>query len=170
MVNHNDDLGIPAEWHFFATSHGKGLCDRLGGTVKRLAAKASLQKTQNDLIQTPQQWYDWAAANLSFIKYVFIQDSEINEHREVLQQRFDNCIPVVGTQKLHCFLLVAGSTAKLNVKAFSASLTSSMVCMNSLNTDSIPWNTISNYVTCGYEMQWWLAYVVQKDVKSKEIT
>ena len=27
---------------FFATFHGKGPCDRLGGTVKRLAAKSSL--------------------------------------------------------------------------------------------------------------------------------
>ena len=137
LVNHNDDFGMPAEWHFFATSHGKGPCDKLGGTVKRLAAMASLQKTQNDQIQTPQQLYDWAAANLSSIKCVFIQDSEINEHREVLQQRFDSCIPVVGTQKLHCFLPVAGSTAKLNVKEFSASLTSSMVCVNSLNIDNI---------------------------------
>jgi len=40
---HNHDFGIKAEWHFSATSHGKGACDGLGGTVKRLAAKASLQ-------------------------------------------------------------------------------------------------------------------------------
>jgi len=32
-----------AEWHFYATAHGKGVCDGLVGTVKRLAAKASLQ-------------------------------------------------------------------------------------------------------------------------------
>lgn len=42
---HEDDFGIPAEWHFFATSHGKSPCDGVGGTVKRIAARASLQAT-----------------------------------------------------------------------------------------------------------------------------
>ena len=39
---HKSDFGVPAEWHFSATSHGKGACDGLGGTVKCLAARASL--------------------------------------------------------------------------------------------------------------------------------
>ena len=43
LCHHKADLGVEAEWHFFATSHGKGPCDGLGGTVKRLAARASLQ-------------------------------------------------------------------------------------------------------------------------------
>jgi hypothetical protein len=30
-------FGVLAEWHFFATSHGKRACDDLGGTRKRLA-------------------------------------------------------------------------------------------------------------------------------------
>jgi hypothetical protein len=37
LCNHDADFGLPAEWHFFATSHGKGPCDGVGGTVKRLA-------------------------------------------------------------------------------------------------------------------------------------
>jgi hypothetical protein len=40
---HNEDFGVPAEWHFFATSHGKSACDGVVGTLKRLAAKVSLQ-------------------------------------------------------------------------------------------------------------------------------
>ena len=43
LCHHVDDFGVPAEWHFSATSHGKGACDGVGGTVKRLAARASLQ-------------------------------------------------------------------------------------------------------------------------------
>ena len=41
--HHSSDFNISAEWHFSATSHGKGACDGIGGTVKRLAARASLQ-------------------------------------------------------------------------------------------------------------------------------
>ena len=44
---HESDFGIPAEWHFSATSHGKGACDGIGRTVKRLAARASLQRPYN---------------------------------------------------------------------------------------------------------------------------
>ena len=39
---HKDDFGVPAEWYFFGTSHGKGPCDGLGGTIKREATKASI--------------------------------------------------------------------------------------------------------------------------------
>jgi hypothetical protein len=40
---HNEDFGVPAEWHCFVTSQGKSACDEVGGTLKRLPAKASLQ-------------------------------------------------------------------------------------------------------------------------------
>jgi hypothetical protein len=40
---HNEDFGMPAEWHFFATSHGKSTSDGVGDTLKTIAAKASLQ-------------------------------------------------------------------------------------------------------------------------------
>jgi hypothetical protein len=39
----NLDFGFPAEWHFFVTFLVKSARDGLGGTVKRLTAKASLQ-------------------------------------------------------------------------------------------------------------------------------
>lgn len=38
------DTYSDTEWHFFATSHGKGPCDRVGGTLKRTAALVSLQR------------------------------------------------------------------------------------------------------------------------------
>ena len=46
--------GIDAEWHFFvATLHAKWPCDGIGGTVNRLAAKASLQRPYSEQIMTP---------------------------------------------------------------------------------------------------------------------
>jgi hypothetical protein len=50
-VQHNtrtEQILVSAEWHFFATSHGKGQADGKGGTVKRLAAKTSQQKVYNN--------------------------------------------------------------------------------------------------------------------------
>lgn len=37
------DYQFKAQWSFFAASHGKTECDGIGGTVKRLAQKESLQ-------------------------------------------------------------------------------------------------------------------------------
>ena len=37
------DYELKAEWHFFHTSHGKNPCNGIGGTVKHLLARASLQ-------------------------------------------------------------------------------------------------------------------------------
>ncbi len=54
LCHYKDDFGIFTEWHFSATFHGKGACDGLGGTVKRLAARASLQRPYNDQIMTPR--------------------------------------------------------------------------------------------------------------------
>ena len=61
LCHHKDDFGISAEWHFSATSHGNGACDGLGGTVKQLVARASLQQPYNDQIMTPRQLFEWAS-------------------------------------------------------------------------------------------------------------
>ena len=34
VVYNEKGFGIKAEWHFFATAHGKGACDGIGGCVK----------------------------------------------------------------------------------------------------------------------------------------
>ena len=48
------DFDVDCEWHFFATSHGKSACDRIGGVVKRMTAKASLQRSSENQILTSQ--------------------------------------------------------------------------------------------------------------------
>ena len=35
LINHVREFKIKDEWIFFATSHGKGGCDGIGGTDKR---------------------------------------------------------------------------------------------------------------------------------------
>jgi hypothetical protein len=49
---HDHDLGIDAMRHFFATSHGKGACNWIGGTIKRLVRKESLQNPYEEQIVT----------------------------------------------------------------------------------------------------------------------
>jgi hypothetical protein len=44
LCYHEKSFGITAGWHFYATSHGKGLCDDIYGAVKQLAGYASLKQ------------------------------------------------------------------------------------------------------------------------------
>ena len=64
LLHHEMDFGIPAEWHLHATAHGKGSCDGIGGNLKRLAARASLQASSKDPIVTADALYQWAKKNL----------------------------------------------------------------------------------------------------------
>ena len=73
------------EWHFFATSHGKGPCDGIGGTVKRLATKASLQRTLDCQIQTPHQLYEWAQDNIAGVTTIFCPKGDIAEHEKFFE-------------------------------------------------------------------------------------
>ena len=68
LCHHESDFGLDAEWNFFATSHGKGPCDGVGGTVKRLAARASLQRPYDRQILTPQALFEFAEEEIKKIK------------------------------------------------------------------------------------------------------
>jgi hypothetical protein len=79
LCHHNTDFGINAEWHFFATSHGKDTCDGAGFTIKRLAARSSLQHHQ---ILTPAQLYSWAKEHLPSIHVQYVCNNEDRQTRQ----------------------------------------------------------------------------------------
>ena len=114
---HEEDFGVKAEWHF--TSHGKGACDGLGGTVKRLAARASLQRPYDLQIMTPHQLFEWASSNISAIAFEYFSMEQYKREQEFLKQRFQRARTIPGTRKLHCFLPISKDT--VNTKAFSSS-------------------------------------------------
>ena len=63
LYYHKMDFDVECEWHFFATSHGKSACDGIGGVVKRVTAKASLQRPFENQILTPQDMYKFCRKN-----------------------------------------------------------------------------------------------------------
>jgi hypothetical protein len=77
---HNEDFGVPAEWHFFETSHGKSACDGFGGILKRLAANASLQRPYyNAQIITHHQLYEWVQSSIHNLNFDFVTENEYKE-------------------------------------------------------------------------------------------
>lgn len=117
ITYHEEDFGIPAEWNFFATSHGKGACDGIGGTVKRLAARASLQRPYNDQITTPHELYMWSKANLPKINFEFFTNENYNSIDQELTKRFEQAKTVSGTLQIHSVIPVEKGV--ISTKAYS---------------------------------------------------
>ena len=103
LCNHKAELGIDAEWNFFATSHGKNTCDAIGGCVKRVVSRESLQRPYSSQILTAQSLFDFCCAKLTKIKFDFLNHSDLEEKRTTVSSRYDIARTVPGTRVFHCF-------------------------------------------------------------------
>lgn len=104
VAHHEMDFGLKAEWHFFATSHGKGPSDGLGGTIKREAARASLILPLESQIQKPVQLYEWAKSKLSGMNVDYVTAEEISLTKKSLKNRFNAAPAVTGIRSFHTVL------------------------------------------------------------------
>lgn len=119
LMHHEEDFGCKAEWNFHPTSHGKNLCDGVGGTVKRKAHNASLQKGSTDPITTPKKLFEYVRANMPSIHCSYTDIQEHTRHNRTQQRRFKKCPAIVGCRSLHFF--EPKSSHILAAKVFSLS-------------------------------------------------
>ena len=90
---------------FFATSHGKQPCDGIGGTVKHLTAKVSLQRLYSDQILTPKMMFQYCVSNSQDIEFIYIAQENLNSTRLFLETRFEQIkCPIPGTRSFHEFV------------------------------------------------------------------
>lgn len=101
------DFGINAEWHFFATSHGKSPCDALGGAFKRNARNHNM-KYVNDQKLNAKELFEWAKTSEK-IHFIFCSEEEHQLNAQEFKNdaktgRFDQDVKTVkGTQGFHFF-------------------------------------------------------------------
>ncbi|KAE8746813.1 hypothetical protein FOCC_FOCC006448 [Frankliniella occidentalis] len=119
LSNHFQYFGVAAEWHFHATSHVKGPCDGIGGTIKRLATRATLQGPSDKQIISGRHLYDWCVANMQKITVKYVTEMAWVTAKILLRKRFDNAKTVEGTLQYHSF--VPCGDYSLEVKQFSFS-------------------------------------------------
>lgn len=118
IKEHERDFGIPAEWHFFGTAHGKGACDGIGGNLKRLAAKASLQaSTSAEQILNPSALFEWASKYLEKTAVLFSSKMENDVVAAKLDDRFTSAKPIPGTREYHG--IIPNDCGQLVLKKFS---------------------------------------------------
>ena len=97
LTLHHQDFGLDASWTFFATSHGKSPCDGIGGTVKRLTARASLHRSTFQQILTARDMFNFCCQSIEGIDFHFISKENMVEVRGQLADRFSKGRTVPGT-------------------------------------------------------------------------
>ena len=99
VANHKSLYGMEARWNYFESGHGKGPCDGLGGTTKRMADEAIRQG--NAVIQDPKEFYSWAVTStMKGVTFQFVPKAACKNKKEVFIKA--KGIPRVrNTMKLH---------------------------------------------------------------------
>ncbi|KAG8175833.1 hypothetical protein JTE90_013383 [Oedothorax gibbosus] len=87
------DFGLDCIWSFFATSHGKGAVDGIGGKVKRAVATAVL--TRKWTVRNAEEFVVCARSVTKAISVIFIPKSDIENCVNSLDERWEsvNAIP-----------------------------------------------------------------------------
>lgn len=103
LIEHENEFGVKAEWNFFATGHGKGACDGIGGTVKRRAYQTSLQRINTQPINSAKALAEWAQTAFKKIEFVYCSKEEHTLHEKNLKLRYSNAKPITNTRKYHSY-------------------------------------------------------------------
>ena len=168
LCHHFQDLGVEAEWHFFATSHGKSAGDGAGGTLKRLATKASLQRLYDNHILTPQDLFQFAVSEIKGMHFAFATLAEHEHEEKSLAPRLALSRTISGTHDIHCVKPL--SLQLVEVKHFSTSR-DSRTERTTISTTAVklPLLAIKGYVAVIYSGHCWLGYVLEASQTEQKI-
>ena len=159
---HEKDFGIECNWSFFATTHGKSPCDGVGGTLKRLTARASLQKPMADQIFTPMAVFHYCKESVQGINVLLITTEEMEVAREQLKERFSSVTTLPGTRSFHHFVplsesvMAAKRVSEDQVYAIEFDLIRGMKSKPG-NSSADP--KLSDFVVCAYDEKHWIGIV-----------
>ena len=94
-------FGINMSWNFFATSHGKGVIDGHGGTIKRSVWRYVKSNKDGPGTPTAKAFFDVAVQRNPSIKLFFIPRDEIVSNEVKLEEFWKGVVPIPNTQKIH---------------------------------------------------------------------
>jgi hypothetical protein len=102
LCRHEQDFGLKASHTYFATSHGKSQCDADGGSVKRKARKASLQRPLDNQIISAQDLYEFLIKeHKGKFVFQFVDKAEVMPERKIYHDRMKTLETVPGTRSFH---------------------------------------------------------------------
>ena len=109
ICHHKEDFGLEAEWNFFATSHGKSAVDGIGGTVKRVVARASMQRSGTESILTAETMVKFCLEKIPKITFQLIEEDTLKTVREKQLTRYELGRTIPGTRGFHFFCPISSN-------------------------------------------------------------
>lgn len=102
---------------YCASGHGKGQNDADGGSVKRKARRASLQRDFDNQILSAQDLYQFCVSEMgdTFLFY-FVSKTETETSRKEYQARMPTLQTVPGTRTFHFIRPLTGNNQTFNLK------------------------------------------------------
>lgn len=124
-----EDFQLTAEWNFFATSHGKGAVDGVGGKLKHSVWLAV--KSRRYVVNSLKSFVACAQENVKNIHVIMMPADEVSEFTSKLETRWTGSVPIPNLQNVHHV-----ATREGNVLLVSQTATSSTT--NQVMSISLP--------------------------------
>lgn len=134
-------------WNFFATSHGKGVVDGIGGTVKR----AVLRHARSDQahVTNAEEYAAIACQRCPSIHISYIKREQTESLKPFLDQKWSDVVAVPRTHQTHCFK--TSGKVKLMVADISASTAFHIVRIRKASSDDEGGSSIESDESSGRE-------------------
>ena len=116
ITHFEEDYGLKVSWNFFATSHGKGAVDGIGGNVKRLVWNAT---RTGAFVNNAESFAAEAANRVKNIKVFYVPSQDVTDSQLVLSERWKHTCTLPGTHAVHTII-----SSKRHMVRYSAYATS----------------------------------------------
>ncbi|XP_044596186.1 uncharacterized protein LOC123273063 [Cotesia glomerata] len=116
---HEQDFGIKVtSYNFFATSHGKSVCDGTGGTIKRKVMRHCIRSSPDQQVTTPLEFYEYVFREMKNIRAIWVSDAEVQKHKKKLKKRFDTVKTIKDTRMNHSFTPINNNSMEVRMTSF----------------------------------------------------
>jgi hypothetical protein len=166
LLLHLRDFGFAAEWHFTATSHGKGQCDAMIAVVKRAARLESLKKGHHILDATELFHFCLQKLTTPKLQFFFISKTRVQEINDPLVDRYKLSKTIPGTRSFHSFVPVSSNTLELRI--LSSSIDSIKYTVGHIDPPP-PDLSVEQFVAVKVERKWQVGQITLVDAETMDI-
>ena len=141
----------------------------IGGTVKQLVARASLQRPLSDQIITFKSFCDYVIENITTIKFFFIMSNDMDASRGKQNARYKRGKTIPGTRSYHYFIPTEDRYLLYKRASMDQNFTGEYSFRIQEHQINIHQYKVMEYVSSLYDNFWWMGMVMDIDRESNEL-
>ena len=89
--------------NFLKKSHGKSVCDRIGGNAKQIMAKASLPQAAEHQVSNASDMYQFCKEGSKGIPFIFVSKDNFIKEQDSLEDQYVIARTLQGTRSFNQF-------------------------------------------------------------------